>query len=171
MLKYYFSILFGCFFSLGFSQEPAYFLLSTEELSGANVYDLYQDSQDYYWIATDKGLYKYDYHQIKKIECPEMTSSSLFNLKEGKNKGIYCNNLNGQFFKIVDDSCFLFFEIPKELMGSYIYYNINNKDQLTIATDKLFQVNNKKEITILFENPQMANYSELYKKRMEIYFV
>ena len=49
-----------------------------------------------------------------------MMSNSLFNVKEDVNGSIYCNNLNGQIFKVEKDSMQLVHAVPDSLLTPYI---------------------------------------------------
>ncbi len=116
------------------SQEPSFFKLGEKELSGVDIYDLFQDSKHNYWIAGNNGLYKYDGYQFITIPFSTMTSTSVFHLTERKNGQIFCYNLSGQFFRVENDSAKLHFTIPDSLMHPYIDYEFDNKDQLIIFT-------------------------------------
>lgn len=144
-----------------FAQQPSYFKIGEEELSGVHIYDLIQDQESNYLIATNNGLYKYDFYEFVKIECPEMTSSSVFNLAESVEGDIYCNNLSGQIFKISDYNCELFFQIPDSLMYHEIGLNFNDKNQLTILAASLFLIHPNKEIEIVFKLEESTFYGDL----------
>jgi len=144
------------------AQQPSHFILGEEELSGVNIYDLIQDHNGDYWIATNNGIYKYDNYSIKKIECEDMTSSSVFNLIEDNHHNVYCHNLSGQIFQLKGDSCSVYFNIPDSLMSHEISYQFDNINQLTLATNKLFQVSKQKEVTFITDQ-NISTMFEMYK--------
>jgi len=158
--------LFILFILLGLilkAQEPSHFILGEEELAGLSIYDLYQDHSQNYWIATNNGIYKYNGYSIKKIHCKEMTSSSVFSIKEDYNNAIYCNNLSGQIFQIKEDSCTVFYTIPDHLMSSNISFEFDNQNTLTISSTEIFQINHKSEF-IKFKEKNLSASSFLYRK-------
>lgn len=144
------------------AQQPSHFILGEEELAGINIYHLHQDQKGDYWIATNDGIYKYDSYDIKRISCPEMTSSSVFNIIEDYEQNIYFHNLSGQIFTIKNDSCFVYFTIPDSLMSHEMSYEFDNRNQLTITTTKLFQVSDIGELTLLINN-DISSSIQLYK--------
>ena len=105
-------------------------MIGEDELSGVHVYDIIQDKNEDYWVATNNGLYYYDYYHFKKIDCPIMTSSSVFNLVENQHGELFCNNLSGQIFKIEDQTCNLYFQIPDSLMHHEIEISFDNQDKV-----------------------------------------
>jgi hypothetical protein len=158
-------ILFILFPTNGWSQEPSYFILGEEELSGIDIYDLYQDSQNNYWVASNNGIYKYDGYEFKQIFCSEMTSNSVFNLRENEQHHIFCNNLSGQIFKVENDSCSIYFTIPDSLMNPYISYEFDNLNKLTILTNYIFQVSSIDK-SINYISPNKINaYGDVIKTR------
>lgn len=146
----------------GKAQQPSHFILGEDELSGINIYDLHQDYYGDYWIATNNGIYKYDSYSIQRIECSNMTSSSVFNIIEDYNHNVYCHNLSGQIFKIHNDSGYVYFNIPDSLMSHEMSYQFDNNNQLTISTTKLFQVSERKKITFVINQTVSSNF-KIYK--------
>jgi len=142
---------FNCFSS--FSQEPAHFFLGKEELSGAHIYDLDQDEMGNYWLATNTGLFKYDGYDFKQYINKEMTSNSLFNLCFDREQRVYCNNLSGQIFRVNEDSCELFFQIPDTLIDSEISIDFDQDGDLLVLAHSIFYLNSKKEITEVVSGP------------------
>lgn len=140
------------------AQQPSHFILGEEELSNVNIYDLLQDSEGNYWVATNEGLYKYNGYDITKVPDNNMISSSVFNLQMDYNHDIYCHNLSGQIFKIENDSCKVHFSIPDSLLSHDISYGFDNKNHLTILSTKFFQVESNKKIKILY--PESTSSSD-----------
>ncbi|MEO9796731.1 MAG: histidine kinase [Crocinitomicaceae bacterium] len=131
------------------SQQPSYFMIGEDELSGVHVYDIIQDNNEDYWVATDNGLYYYDYYHFKKIDCPIMTSSSVFNLVQNQKGELFCNNLSGQIFKIEDQTCKLYYQIPDSLMHHEIEISFDNQDKLTVLNRGIFQIDKDKKVNVL----------------------
>jgi len=164
MMKFFISICFSIFFQfVGQAQEPSHFILGEEELAGISIYDLYQDYEKNYWIATNSGIYKYDGYKIKKITCVGMTSNSVFNLKEDYNHNVYCNNLSGQIFQIKNDTCIVYYTIPDKFFNSNISFDFDNLNTLTILSNGVFQVN-KNEIETIYEKNTISSSAHIYRK-------
>lgn len=155
---------FHLFSSKVFSQEPSYFVLGQKELSGLDIYDLYQDSKSNYWVATNNGVYKYDGYDFKKIKGPKIYSNSIFDLKENKNNEIFCRDFKGNIFQISGDSSSIFYVIPDSLKCNYITYDIDNQNNLIVFSNYLFKIYSRdRKIELLSANP-INVYGNIYKK-------
>ena len=145
-------------FCVSKAQIPSHFLLGEDKLSGIDIYNIIQDKDRNYWLATDNGLIKYDGYTFKNIECENALSSSLFDLQMDYNGDIFCLNLSGQIFKVKNDSCKIYFQIPDSLMTIEISYTFNNLNELIIATNSIFKVGNNKTISTLVPKDSVPNH-------------
>ena len=110
-----FFILFLLFFTkLIDAQQPAYFILGENQFKGLHIYDIIQDKELNYWIATNEGLYYFNHYKYVKIECENAKSSAVFNFVITKKETIFCFNLNNQIFKIENKTLNLFYELKTE---------------------------------------------------------
>ncbi|MFB0924865.1 MAG: two-component regulator propeller domain-containing protein, partial [Vicingaceae bacterium] len=146
----------ACFITLQ-AQTPSYFKLGEEELSGIDIYNILQDKDQNYWLATDNGLIKYDGYNFKKIPSKNALSSSVFDLQLDYDNNLYCKNLSGQIFQVVNDSSKVYFQIPDSLMASEICYAFDNLNTLTIASNSIFSVDKHKEISFLIPKKKSGN--------------
>jgi preprotein translocase subunit YajC len=147
---------------LGFAQQPSHFIIGEEELSGVDIYDIKQDEQKIYWLGTNQGIIKFDGYTFKTIKCPEMLSTSVFDLQFNSKKTLYCKNLSGQIFEIKNDTCKIFFTIPDSLMKHEFYYSFTKNDKLIIASNSIFEVSHKTDIKLI-ENINLDNsYGEFF---------
>jgi hypothetical protein len=135
--------------TLAFGQEPSYYILGGDELAGIHIYDLNQDDQSNYWLATNEGLYRYDGYEFFKMKSDEMFSESLFNLRIDSEDNVYCHNLSGQIFKVKGDSCKFYFQIPDSLMKEEISLSLDQDDDLLVLARKLFVVHKDFSIRVL----------------------
>lgn len=126
--------------SKGYAQNPAHFILGENELDGVHIYSMHQDRSLNYWFATDNGIFKYDGYEFKNIPCSEMLSSSLFNIVSDPKDVIYCHNLSGQIFKIEQDRCELYFEIPDSLVSSVMEIKISKTGRFFISSTHLAEI-------------------------------
>ena len=138
-MKFFFGFLFLLFYSCNsFAQQPAFFLFGEKEFEGVDIYNLIQDDEFNYWIATEQGIMKHDGYSFKSVECDKMKSTSIFNFVKDKLGTIYCHNLNHQIFKIYGGKCELFFEIPEEGKGADIYLLTTNLNELIIVSKEAY---------------------------------
>lgn len=142
---------FGCG---AFAQDPAAFTIGEEVLGDAHVYDLYQDVNQNYWIATNSGVFKYDGYNFKQMQCEDMLSHSSFYLCGDNHGRVYFTNLNGQIFQINNDSCRLYHQIPDSLLSHNILLGVDHDGTPTYATRGVFRI---KENGVL---ETLVSYSE-----------
>ena len=147
------------------AQNPSFYKLGEEELSGVKIYDLIQDDRHNYWLATDQGLIKYDGYSFTNINNPSSLSNSIFDLRMDYNGNVFFKNFSGQFFTITNDSCSLYFQIPDSLMFTEIYYEFNNNNELVIASSSLFKVDNNKNIQLLTNHKLTSSYGEFHRHK------
>jgi ligand-binding sensor domain-containing protein len=134
-----------------FAQQPAYFILGEDQFRGVQIYDVIQDQELNYWIATDEGLYIYDYQNIKKVECDKSKSNSVFGFVINKEGTIYCHNLNYQIFQIKDKKFNLFHQLNSEENSSDISLSIADDDNLIIAARKIIALNKNGKVIQRFD--------------------
>ena len=131
------------------AQEPAHFFLGEEELAGLDIYDILQDKNQHYWIATDQGLIKYDGYTYKHLKVEKALSNSAFDLQMDYNNELYFKNLSGQIFHVKNDICQLYFQLPDSLMHPHFYYAFDNNNDLIIATTSILKITTKKKIELI----------------------
>lgn len=117
------------------AQEPNHYFFGNERFAGVDIYDLIQDKQQRYWFATNQGLILHDGYSYRNIDCPEMTSLSLFNLRKDSAGAIYCYNLKGQIFQIVDDKVSLFYTISDAENQGNTFLETSGNTVFVLGTD------------------------------------
>lgn len=153
-----------------FGQTPAHFFLGEDELSGVHIYDLHQDRALNYWVASNKGLYKYDGYDFELIECTDMLSPSVFNVVSDSKDNIYCHNLSGQIFKINAEGCEVYYQIPDSLITPLINIQIDHEDRLVILTNGLIQIGPEKSPHVL-PNFKMEQGESIIMPNNELFVV
>ncbi|UKN03508.1 histidine kinase [Paracrocinitomix mangrovi] len=133
-------------------QQPSHYRIGEDQFSGIDIYDLYQDKNDYIWISSNDGLYSYDGYQFTKFANTQMKNRSLFNIVEDKNGAIYCNNLYGQIFKVVEDSLKLIYTVPDSLKYENVYYNIDDQNNIVFASNGVYRVENNEPVFLKSNN-------------------
>lgn len=140
-----FLLLTLCLFVVTKGQQPAYFILGENQFKGVQIYDMVQDNELNYWIATNEGLYLYNYYTYQKIDIPDSKSNAVFGFVISPSGIIYCHNLNNQVFKIKNKQCTLFYELKDDELKSDISLTINNH-HLLIGGKKIIQLSEQGKV-------------------------
>jgi hypothetical protein len=138
-MKWIFSLLFLFLFIPSKAQDPYHFNLGKEELSAQDIYSINQTDDGIYWIATNDGLFSYDGYEFQKFTHPEILGSSLFNLTKDYEGNMYCNNLNGQIFRISDKRMELFHTVPDSLIDVYTNFNFLPSNQIVVCSKSCYK--------------------------------
>lgn len=129
--------------------QPSYFVLGEKEFDGVQIYDVIQDNDLNYWMATDNGIYKYDCYSFTKIECEGAQALSVFGFVKNLTGTIYCYNLNNQILQIRDGICSLFYELKPEERSSDVYLSITTENELLVLTHSVLLFSSDgKQITV-----------------------
>jgi hypothetical protein len=139
-------LLLSFFHQIAKAQQPAYFILGEDQFRGVQIYDVIQDQESNYWIATDEGLYIYDYHSIRKVECEDSKSNAVFGFVMNKEGTVYCHNLNNQVFQIKKKQFLLFHEINSDESSSDMSLCIADDENLLIGTNRIIVLNKQGKI-------------------------
>lgn len=140
------------------AQQPSYFKLGEEELSGINIYDIIQDKNQQYWFATSQGIIKFNGYSFERITCPDMLSNSVFDLQLDYDNSVFCKNLSGQIFQIKNNLCSVFFQVPDSLITPEIYYSFDNNNHLIVITNTIIKVKKNGDVAFLEEKIQKSKY-------------
>lgn len=119
---------------------PSYFFLGSDQFAGVDIYDIIQDKNFNYWIATEDGLYRYDNYEYTRVSCFGMKGTAVFGFTEGKGGRIYCHNLNQQIFQISNSQCTLLYELGKDEISSDLYMELTVDSSLLVACRKPFRI-------------------------------
>jgi hypothetical protein len=114
--------------------QPSYFFLGAKEFDGVQIYDVIQDDELNYWIATDNGLYTYDSYHFTKAVFAGAQSVSVFGFVKNKTGTIYCYNLNNQILQIRYGVCSLLYELKADERSADIYLSITPQNELLVLT-------------------------------------
>lgn len=114
--------------------QPSYFFLGQQQFDGVQIYDVIQDDQLDYWIATDNGIYKYDSYNFTRVECPGVQSPAVFGFVKNQTGTIYCYNLNNQIIQIEHGQCSVLYELKPEERSADLYLSITPRNELLVFT-------------------------------------
>jgi ligand-binding sensor domain-containing protein len=110
-------------------------VLGENQLSNTSIYSVCETKNDLVYIGTDQGLFVYQHGSFVHIlGAEEQHGNSLFNLKVNNEGDLFCGNLRGQIFKLVDNKLELFYALPKKAIGLDLRYEFDNKNHLLIAS-------------------------------------
>lgn len=119
----------------GYAQtQPSYFFLGAKEFDGIQIYDIIQDNELNYWIATDNGLYRYNNYSFIKTELQGAPSLSVFGFVKNNTGTIYCYNLNNQILRIQNGICSVLYELKPEERATDIYLSVTPQNDLLVFT-------------------------------------
>ena len=100
------------------AQDPITIKLSEKDgLPDVEFYDIIEDSKGFIWLAADKGLFRFDGSEYLSYSNKDKRGLSVFGLKFDNQNNLWCNNISGQFFKIVNNELILVLDLKNELTG------------------------------------------------------
>ena len=132
-----------------FAQSDYYFKIGEEELSGIDIYGLNEDSLKTIWITTNNGLYSYDGYQFERYSSEAQVNKSLFHPRFDQNGVLYCNNLSGQIFKVVNEQLVVAHQVPDSLLGSLVSFNFLSNNQMIVISNGIYSVSQQGEIEVI----------------------
>ena len=123
-----------------YSQEYSFFSIGEKELDGIEIYDLIQDNDDNYWLATSDGLIFHNGYKYKHIDLANTISSSIFNFKKDEQGTIYFHNLQNQIFRLKNEKVELFHTIQDNSISPSIFIETNKNNELFILSSILRRI-------------------------------
>jgi hypothetical protein len=152
------------------AQNPSYFRVGEEAFAETDIYHIIQDEEGYMWFATDRALFRYDGYEFKPYKNKKATNSSLFALTFDNNGILYCHNLAGQIFRVIDDSLNLYYEIPPSIISSNLHYQFDDKNNLILSGNGLYSLGVNKKLQKIYERDWMEPPFLAKNKDSEILF-
>lgn len=152
------------------AQEPSYSIIGENELAGLDIYTLAQDKNNYIWLGTENGIYKYDGYNFIKYYNANLKSKSVFGLVKDNYGELFGFNLSGQILKLDDDSIQIFYQIPDSLLSSFYELNFDNNNNLIVASSTPFWVDKSKNAHFYFKKNNYAFIPSVKTTKDKIYF-
>jgi len=166
------------------AQSPIYTKLGEETFWNKDIYTLfYEENSEVIYVGTNDGLFIYKENKFTRLTGPEnQLGFSFFNLQQDKKGDIFCNNLNGQIFKINPQkhNYELYYQLDKnDTKGGRLWCYFTPENNLFIASKFSFKIlNHNKEIIqtnadikhidigqiIVTKQVDQSIYIEYYKK-------
>jgi Histidine kinase/Two component regulator propeller len=87
------------------AQDPNYVVIDKSKgLPSNSVYNIFQDSRGFIWVATEEGLSRYDGYQFKTYFNPGQTSKAGSLISEDRYGRIWYENFDGYLYYVENDS-------------------------------------------------------------------
>nr|WP_042292597.1 two-component regulator propeller domain-containing protein [Nonlabens ulvanivorans] len=116
------------------AQEPVRIIIDEKVgLPSNEVYAIQEDSKGFVWLATNKGLIRYDGTSFKNYKHPEQRGLSIFEPFVDDKDRIWCMNISGQIFYTNGNNFELFTDLKDDLNGSLASIVVN-KEYLVVST-------------------------------------
>lgn len=130
-------LLFLLFSVYSFAQDPYYISINKSNgLPSNSVYDIYQDSKQFIWFATSKGICRIDGTQIKHFNSNQITTRAVSNLYEDDLGRIWYQDFNGTIYYIQNE---VIHQFQQAKANGYLRYGfINNK--IFVATKNSIKI-------------------------------
>jgi ligand-binding sensor domain-containing protein/two-component sensor histidine kinase len=140
------------------AQDPYYtFINKTAGLPSNSVYDLFQDSKGFIWIAGEDGLTRYDGFQFRTYTSAGQTSRAGNSIAEDKMGRIWYRNFDGQIYYEEGDSLHHFDLLEQTVTGPFAVVG----DHLFVFNRQGFFVYDIKTFRLIRSQP-METKSVLY---------
>lgn len=141
------------------SQEPIFKQFTIQQgLITNTIYDIQQDQQGFIWLATDKGLIRFNGRNFKNYPIEGNKSPEVSNILFTENNQIWVQNFYGQHFKQEND--YLIYE-KKLSKNQYFVLNHTLKNQIVRVIDNRLEtfdiINNELTFKELDENYIIAS--------------
>lgn len=126
------------------AQDPITIKLSEKEgLPDVEFYDIIEDHKGFIWLAADKGLFRFDGTEYLSYSNKDKRGLSVFGLKFDNQNNLWCNNISGQFFKIVDNKLVLALDLKNELKGQLGEFLFIDDNVVIVAANSIISINLK----------------------------
>jgi len=132
----------ACLLSLALrAQEPVLYHYGVEDgLPSSEVYDIIQDRRGYIWIATDRGLSRFDGYTFRNFTSQDgLPDNTVFNLHEDAHGRIWCLSSNGKLCFLRNDAVILYRwndSLARHVKGSSMYLrslHVDEQDNLLLG--------------------------------------
>lgn len=153
---------------LSLAQNPAHFILGKKHFANIDIYTLlYDDHSDILYIGTNSGIYAYKQNDFIELKGPpEQIGNSFFGLKQDQNGDIFCNNLHGQIFKVVDNKAILFHQTPRAKPSfEFHFFFVENNDIIAINNNSISKIDSSGNSQLILDADAQNPFSDLIKTR------
>ena len=166
--KYFLSVVFLSLSSVGFSQNPAHFFIGENEFANTHVYSLKYHPNGLLYAATNYGLYVYKNGSFKLVPFRgDHQGSSLFSLSLDSQNDLFCSNMSGQIFNLINDSLRLFTEVDEKYLNKNSFdFIFDADDNILIKSFCLVQYNGKEWKELGYGKDYQLNFNGVNPKNV-----
>ncbi len=126
-------VILSVFFFRSFGQFPYVKKLNyPEQLSTQVVYDMLTDKKGYIWLATDKGLFRFNGRNFTLLPFNNTASRAVSYLQEDLDGNIWCMNLVNQLFYYQNDS------LKKFTVDEEIIKEVSSFNNVVVGSNRLW---------------------------------
>jgi len=144
------------------AQDPITIKLSEKEgLPDVEFYDIIEDHKGFIWLAADKGLFRFDGSEYLAYSNKDKRGLSVFGLTFDNQNNLWCNNISGQFFKIVDNKLVLALDLKNELKGQLAEFLFIDDCIVIVAVNSIISINLK-------TNKRIDLYAQLQNESLTV---
>lgn len=144
------------------AQDPITIKLSEKDgLPDVEFYDIIEDQKGYIWLAADKGLFRFDGSEYVSYSNKDKRGLSVFGLTFDNQNNLWCNNISGQFFKIVDNKLVLTLDLKNELKGQLAEFVFIGDYIIIVASNSILSINLK-------TNKRIDLYAQLQNESLTV---
>ena len=136
LLKRTYLILVFVFLALSTKAQDPYFISidRSNGLPSNAVYDIFQDSKGFIWLAHNEGLSRYDGYEFQTYTNAHQTSRSGTNIKEDKYGRIWYENFDGYLYYVQNDTLRSF---PQRSAIGFFHYGITNSSVIVVQKESV----------------------------------
>lgn len=117
------------------AQNPAHYLVGKDVFDGVHLYSIIQDKDNSIWITSNKGLYHYNGVSFTHHLPKSAKNYSLFGLTKNAEGDIFCFNLNGQIYKVVNKKLQLYHTLSNKYLSGGMRVFFDSKNNLFVISD------------------------------------
>jgi hypothetical protein len=159
-------LLLSCF---SYSQEHIKLRIDEGEFDNIDVYSIINDKSGNTIIATSNGLFKYNGIHLKKLSFNHSNINSLFGLIEDNNGSIFFYNLNGNVFKLINDSIINYCSIPDTCLANNLTIAFDDANNLVFCSKNYYTFKNNKFKKIANNNSYAREIIKLSDNYLVLY--
>jgi ligand-binding sensor domain-containing protein/anti-sigma regulatory factor (Ser/Thr protein kinase) len=143
-----------CIGKIVYAQHPFYYTINDENgLPSNEVYQLVQDDFGYIWIGCDAGLFRYDGFRYKEFKTSFENGKSKSLLTKDHKGRIWCQNFNGQIYRIEGDSLLLINDLSGSNFVNSLFALDDGNNAWIVKNGHLIQLNDLGDSVYAFTIP------------------
>ena len=135
------------------------------------IYDMLADQNGYIWLATDKGLFRFNGRAFVKIPFDHTSMQSVSYLQQDPQGKIWCMNFYKELFSLQNDTLRNYTFKDKRIKEESVIVNyVATKNHIWFASlENLYQINKQTGETIKkVHSPEYLGISSLVKNGEEV---